>query len=106
MEVTNDTLDYYRYYNATKQVEFLFDCVNDTIENVIPKEVAYLKKFDAFKRFLEDEYEMPDKMIAILLRILEQNEGELSQRARKKEFDQLTDQEIQGIEKRFEEIFF
>ncbi|ASO04790.1 Fic family protein [Arenibacter algicola] len=105
VEVINETLDYYRYYNATKQAEFLFDCVNDTIENVIPKEVVYLRKFDAYKRFLEDEYEMPDKMIATLVRFLEQNEGQLSQRARKKEFNQLKDEEIHRIEKKFNEIF-
>ena len=83
----------------------MFDCVNDTIENVIPKEVVYLRKFDAYKRFLEDEYEMPDKMIATLVRFLEQNEGQLSQRARKKEFNQLKDEEIHRIEKKFNEIF-
>ena len=30
--VTNNTLDYYRFFDATKQAEFLFDCVNDTIK--------------------------------------------------------------------------
>ncbi len=48
---------------------------------------------------------MPDKMIALLLRFLEQNNGQLSKRAREYEFERLTDQEIRIIEKQFVEIF-
>ena len=43
VEVLNKTIDFYRYFDVTKQAEFLFDCVNDTIVNVIPNEVDYLK---------------------------------------------------------------
>ena len=105
IDVTNETIDYYRYFDATKQAEFLFDCVNDTIQNIIPKEVTYLGQYDTFKRFLDDEYEMPDKMIAILVRLLEQNDGKLSKRAKEKEFTDLRDVEIQNIENKFKEIF-
>lgn len=105
VEITNDTIDYYRYFDATKQTEFLFDCVNDTIQNIIPKEVTYLRQFDTFKRFLDDEYEMPDKMIALLIHFLEQNEGTLSKRAKEKEFTDLKDTEIQHIKNKFREIF-
>ena len=105
VDVTNETIDYYRYFDATKQAEFLFDCVNDTIQNIIPKEVTYLGQYDTFKRFLDDEYEIPDKMIAILVRFLEQNDGKLSKRAKEKEFTDLRDVEIQNIENKFKEIF-
>ncbi len=71
----------------------------------MPKEVAYIRQFDTFKRFLDDEYEMPDKMIALLVRFLEQNEGTLSKRAKEKEFTDLKDTEIQYFETKFEEIF-
>lgn len=105
VEITNETMDYYRYFDATKQAEFLFDCVNDTIQNIIPKEVTYLRQFDTFKRFLDDQYEMPDKMIALLVRFLEQNDGTLSKQAKKGEFTDLKDTEIQNIENNFKEIF-
>jgi len=36
---------------------------------------------------------------------LEQNNGNLSKRAREKEFEQLTDNEVQAIEKIYQEIF-
>jgi Fic family protein len=105
VEVLNDTIDYYRYFDATAQAEFLFYCVNDTLVNVIPNEVEYLKKFDAFKRFMDYRYEMPDNMISLLVGFLEQGNGTLSVRTRKKEFSALTQKEVEEIETRFKEIF-
>lgn len=75
------------------------------MENIIPSEVAYLRKYDVFKRFLEDDYEMPDTMVALLTRFLEQNHGKLSKRARDKEFTELTASEIEKIETSFSDIF-
>ena len=75
VEVLNDTIDYYRYFDATNQAEFLYYCVQDTINNIIPTEVEYLQQYDDFKRFLENEFEMPDNLVATLVRFLEQNEG-------------------------------
>lgn len=102
--VQNNTIDYYRYFDATLQAEFLYDCVKDTIENIIPAEVSYLRKFDEFKRFLDDEFEMPDKMVALLARSLEQNDGKISNRAKEKEFASLTEKEIEKIEGIYLEI--
>lgn len=103
--VLNDTIDYYRYFDATPQAEFLFDCVEDTIENIIPNEIEYLNRYDDFKRFLDNKYEMPDNMVALLVRFLEQNNGKLSKRARTKEFETLADGEVEEMEDRFNEIF-
>jgi hypothetical protein len=105
VEVLNDTIDYYRYFDATQQSEFLFECVDYTIKNIIPSEVAYLQKYDAMKAWLDDKLEMPDKMVALLVRFLEQNNGTISKRAREKEFKELTDDEIQEIEKQYLTFF-
>lgn len=102
IEVLNDTIDFYRYFDATKQAEFLYDCVNDTIENVIPQEVTYLQKYDEMKSYLDDEFQMPDKMVALLIRFLEQNGGKFSKRAIEKEFSALTEEEIKEIERNYE----
>jgi len=99
--VHNETIDYYRYFDATGQAEFLYDCVYDTIERIIPEEISYLESYDTFKRFLDDEFEMPDKVVALLVRFLEQNDGTLSQRARQKEFSALNEDEVQLIEDTF-----
>lgn len=102
IEVLNNTIDFYRYFDATKQAEFLYDCVNDTIENVIPEEVNYLQKYDEMKSYLDDVFQMPDKMVALLIRFLEQNNGKLSKRAIEKEFSALTAEEIKEIEHNYE----
>jgi hypothetical protein len=105
VRVNNNTIDYYRYFDATPMAEFLFDCVDDTIKNIIPAEVRYLQKYDAFKNYLDNTLEMPDKMVADLVRFLEQNDGKLSKRARAKEFKMLTESEIGEIEQLFRQIF-
>jgi Fic family protein len=105
VRVLNETIDFYRYFDATKQAEFLFECVLDTIDRIIPNEVNYIVKYDEFKGFLDDKFEMPDKMVATLVRFLEQNNGKLSKRARTKEFSKLIEGELDQIEKVFAEIF-
>lgn len=105
VEVLNETIDFYRYFDGTKQAEFLYDCVKDTIENIIPEEISYLTKYDGFKRYLDDEFEMPDKMVALLIGFLERNDGKFSKRAKEKEFSSLSDKEIQDIESNYR-LFF
>lgn len=105
IEILNNTIDYYKYFDATRQAEFLYDCVYDTIENIIPAEVSYLQKYDEFKRYLEADFEMPDNLIATLVRFLEQNGGKLSKRAKEKEFVALSKSEVLDIEFRFRKIF-
>jgi Fic family protein len=105
VKILNETIDYYRYFDATKQAEFLYDCVMDTIDNIIPAEVNYLMKYDRFKHFLDNNFEMPDKIVALLVRFLEQNNGSLSNRAKNKEFIALKKEEITAIENKFIAIF-
>jgi len=105
VEILNETIDYYRYFDATLQSEFLFECVERTIESIIPGEVAYLQKYDEMKSWLDNAFEMPDKMTAMLIRFLEQNNGSLSKRAHEKEFKDLTNNEIKNIETQYEIIF-
>ena len=105
IEVLNETIDLYRYYDATKQAEFLYACTEDTIKRVIPEEVNYLIQYDEFKKYMDNKFEMPDKLVATLVRFLEQNNGVLSKRAREKEFKMLTEKEGDKIEKTFKEIF-
>ncbi len=105
VEVLNDTIDLYRYFDATKQVEFLYSCVQQTIEQTIPEEINYLEKYDRMKDYLDNLYEMPDKIVALLIRFLGQGGGQLSERAKLKEFRELTNEEVEAIENKYQEIF-
>ena len=59
----------------------------------------------AFKTFINQHFDMPDKMLNLLLRFLDQYEGKLSKRAREKEFQALSEQEVQLIESTYKEVF-
>lgn len=105
VKVINETIDLYRYFDATKMAEFLYDCVEYTIFDIIPSEVEYLNKYDEFKYMIDQQFEMPGKMIALLVKFLALGKGKLSKRARDKEFSQLTETEITLIENLYSDIF-
>lgn len=103
VEVLNETIDLYRYFDATKQAEFLFSCIQETIEKVLPKEIDYLIKYDAMKSFIDNYIEMPDKLSNLMINFLQQENGKFSKRA--KEFQSLTEDEVSVIELKFKSIF-
>ena len=105
IHVLNETKDYYRYFDATRQAEFLYECVEETIEDIIPVEVDYLNKYEKFKIYIDNSFEMPDDLLALLVRFLEQNNGVLSNRAKNKEFNALQEHEVLEIEKKYHQIF-
>jgi hypothetical protein len=105
VEVLNNTIDLYRYFDATKQVEFLYSCVQQTIEKTIPEEVEYLGKYDLMKDYLDNLFQMPDRTVALLVRFLDQGKGRLSERAKAREFKELTNVEVERIENKYQEIF-
>jgi hypothetical protein len=104
LEVLNETIDLYRFFDATKQAEFLYDCVHETITKALPAEVDYLQKYDVMKAFVNNAIDMPDRTADLLIRFLYQHNGKLSQRAKEKEFSALTEEEIKVFENKFKEI--
>jgi len=105
VRVLNDTGDFYRYFDATPHAEFLYGCVQETIEQELPKETAFLKNYDTFRSRIGELIDMPDRTIDLLFRLLQQNGGKLSNRARAKEFSALTDTEAAAIEAIYQNTF-
>ncbi|WP_462324879.1 Fic family protein [Desulfoplanes sp.] len=105
IEVLNQTINLYRYFDATQQAEFFLECVEETVNKTLPEEVDHLEKYDRLDEFLKNYVEMPDKLVDLLIRFLNQNNGKLSKRARKNEFEKLTEVETKVIETKYEEIF-
>jgi len=99
VRVLNDTSDFYRFFDATPHAEFLYSCVQKTIEEDLPYETAFLRKYDAFRSQVEAIVEMPARTIDLLFRFLQQNDGTLSRRARENEFRALTEDETARIER-------
>lgn len=98
VRVLNDTADFYRFFDATPQAEFLYACVQRTIEEDLPAEAGFLRRYDGFRKDVEAMVDMPERTIDLLFRFLHQNEGRLSQRARTNEFAMLTEDETAQVE--------
>ena len=105
VRVLNDTGDFYRFFDATPHAEFLYQCVQQTIEQDLPNETAFLQNYDRFRRRVEGMIDMPERTVDLLFRFLQQNEGRLSKRARENEFAALNDQEVTDIEAIYQEVF-
>lgn len=105
VRVVNDTGDFYRFFDATPHAEFLYACVQKTIEEDLPHETDFLRRYDRYRQDIEAFLDMPERTIDLLFRFLHQNEGRLSRRARDKEFAALTDKETARIEAIYREVF-
>lgn len=101
VRVLNDTGDFYRFFDATPHAEFLYACVQKTVEEDLPRETDFLRRYDEFRGEVEAVLDMPERTIDLLFRFLHQNGGRLSRRAREKEFAPLTDTEAERIEETY-----
>jgi hypothetical protein len=105
VQVLNDTADFYRFFDATPHAEFLYQCVERTIDVDLPAEAKYLKAYDGFQRALANIVDIPDRTADLLFSFLRQNNGMLSKRGRDKEFEKLREDEIAQIESAYAAAF-
>ena len=89
----------------TCQVEFLFECVKDTVDTVLPEEVLYLERYDEIWGYINNRFDMPQKSLSLLLNFLRQGNGRLSKRATTRELSALTETEVKEIESKYQEVF-
>jgi hypothetical protein len=105
VEVLNETIDLYRYFDATLQAEFLYDCVTRTIEHNLPEEILFLERYDRMKAAVTERFDMPNHLVDLLVGFLGQNNGMFSKRAKEKEFTAFTDAERSELETLYAKIF-
>ena len=98
VEVLNDTEDLYRYFDATGAAEFLYSCVEHSVEFDLPREIDYLRRHDQALRRVMNTVEMPDHVAENLLMFIRQNNGTLPKPRRTGEFKKLTDAEVSLLE--------
>lgn len=94
--VSNETADLYRYFDATRQAEYLFDCIEDTIRRDLRAELDFLKFRDAAVKVVMEIVDMPNQRAALLVRLIHQNRGKLPEDKRQL-FAELTDEEIETM---------
>ncbi len=99
VKVLNETIDLYRFFDCTRACEFIYSCVEKTIEETLPEELNYLESLDKTYTEVYDFIEMPDNDIKQLITFILQNNGELSLNKRKKNFPQMEVDELKEIER-------
>ncbi len=105
VKVLNDTADCYRFFDATPHAEFLYSCVKKTIEQDLPHETDFLRRYDQFRARIEEIIDMPDRTSDLLFQFLRRNGGRLSKRARENEFAKMTDAEVTTAEQAYATAF-
>ncbi len=71
----------------------------------VPEEVEYLREYNLLNELIKNDIDMPDKLVDLLIRFLVQHHGTLSNRAREKEFKELTSSEAQAVEQKYKTVF-
>jgi hypothetical protein len=99
VDVLNDTADLYRYFDCTQTAEFLYACVQHTVDTDLPREIDYLRRHDLALQRIMEAVEMPDRVAENLMMFIRQNHGTLSKTRREGEFKQLTDDEVRRVER-------
>ncbi|MGA2144953.1 MAG: Fic family protein [Bryobacteraceae bacterium] len=105
VDVLNDTADLYRYFDCTDAAEFLYACVERTVEHDLPHEIDYLRRHDEAIRRIMDAVEMPDRLAEDLVAFIRRNNGTLSKKRRQGEFRKLRDNEVASIERIVRDAF-
>jgi hypothetical protein len=105
VEVRNDTTDLYRYFDCTEAAEFLYRCVEETVEKDVPHEIEYLKRYDKAMQQIMDTVEMPNRMAENFIMFMRQNDWKLPKKRRRDEFGKLIDAEVEKLQAIVQEVF-
>lgn len=95
--VNNPTAHLYKFWDATAFAEYLYECVAETIHTDLKEEIRFLRAFDGAIRATMEIVDMPDRRASLLVRLILQNNGRLSQ-TKRSTFPELTNEEISSIE--------
>ena len=93
----------WRFPDLTRQVEYLMTVMSRAIE-ALPKELGYLRRYDRARAEIRGVVDLPDQRLNSLMKWLEVGGGKLSHNKRK-QFAELTDEEIAGVEQAYTDGF-
>lgn len=73
----------YASFDATALCEFILACIEECVEQDLAHEVKYLQAYDSAVARLEAWLDLPQPKLSLLIRLVAQGHGEISQRKRK-----------------------
>ena len=97
MVVENETVDLYRYFDATAFAEYLYDRLAESIHQDLRQELGFVSVFDQALDGVRHIVNMPDRRASLFVRLCMQNGGRLAARKRAR-FPELADDEIRAME--------
>ncbi len=86
-------------------VEYVLDLIQTTVTRDLPEELQTLTRIDRSSREIKETVDLPTAKLNLLLSLLLQNHGKLSQAKRNSAFGELTDSEMLRIEQAFATSF-
>ncbi len=95
--VDEETKHFYQYIDFTDFAEYLFQCIEETINVHFSKELEFLVDYDKTKRAIQEIIDMPDRLIDLFIKMLIQNNGKIGNTKREKFFKMLTDEEVSEL---------
>lgn len=99
LKVNQDTGHHYQYIDYTIYAEYLFNCIERTLDEHFEKEIQFLINYDKMKSGIKNIVDMPDKQVDLFIRCVLQNQGCLSAKKLDSHFDMLSKHEVQLLEK-------
>ena len=87
----------YRYINFDREVTFLHTMIQKAVQEEIPRELAWLVGYDTAFQQISAEFDLPNKDISALIRMIQSNQGKLSEN-RRKQFAHLPEDVLNRIE--------
>ena len=94
----------YRYWDASREVAFLHEAIKCAVLEQIPREIGFLRGYDrAFER-INSLFDLPQKDISSLIRMIYSNDFQLSKH-RRKQYSHLPEEVLDGLEAMVRESF-
>ncbi len=98
ISVSNETVNLYRYFDATAFAEYLYDRLAGSVRHDQKEELGFVEAFERALGGIRDIVDMPDRRASLLVRLCMQNDGRLAARKRAR-FAELTDDEVRAMER-------
>lgn len=98
IRVEGDTADLYRFFDATRFAEYLYDRIAETIRQDLRDELGFVAVFSRATEEVREIVDMPDRRLSLFVRLVMQNQGRLSA-AKRSIFKELSDAEVAAMER-------
>jgi len=99
IEVLNETLNLYRYFDATRMAEYLYACIDATIERELKVELETVSAFAHARKAIDAAFDLPEKHKNLFLKLCWQGNGQISKAKRKSQFSIFEEGELDAMER-------